>query len=176
MAGLTIRRACWPLLLLVPWVTGCPSASEPGIKPGPNLRIATLPDNVDTIVDQMVTLINKERAAHNIAPVQKSAALMALADEFAVRMIERDFFAHVDPDTGDGPLQRALKSGSIYLAVGENLAAGQTTPEAVVADWMASTEGHRETILSAQWSEIGVGVRTGGDYGIYWVVEFGNPP
>ncbi len=41
---------------------------------------------------------------------------------------------------------------------------------------MKSTEGHRENVLSPQWKEIGIAVRVGGEYGVYWVQEYGNPP
>ena len=47
--------------------------------------------------------------------------------------------------------------------------------EQVMAEWMSSAEGHSEIILGHQWHEIGISVRTGGRYGVYWVQEFGNP-
>jgi uncharacterized protein YkwD len=40
--------------------------------------------------------------------------------------------------------------------------------------WMGSP-AHRENILDPRWSEVGIGVRTGGEYSIYWVQEFGDP-
>jgi hypothetical protein len=43
-----------------------------------------------------------------------------------------------------------------YLRVGENIAAGYETPEAVVAAWMNSS-GHRANILSTGFREIGIG-------------------
>ena len=46
-------------------------------------------------------------------------------------MIERVFFDHVSPD-GVGPDQRALDAGYDWIAVGENIAAGSTTPRDVV--------------------------------------------
>lgn len=161
------------LLLLA----GCPAADNGGmIKPGANLKAATTPDNAESAADQIVNLVNAARAAHGLKPVHKSPVLTKLAEDFAARMIERGFFSHIDPDTGYGPGQRALRAGYLFLSVGENLAAGQTAPETVMDDWMASTEGHRENILSVQWNEVGAAVRTGGEYGVYWVLEFGNTP
>ncbi len=90
-------------------------------------------------------------------------------------MIEEGFFAHESED-GAGPGQRAINGGYVFLAIGENLAGGQSSPEQAMVDWMASTEGHRENILAHQWREIGIAVRTGGEFGVYWVQEFGNPP
>jgi uncharacterized protein YkwD len=58
--------------------------------------------------------------------------------------------------------------------VGENLAAGQPTPERAFTDWMNSPS-HRDNILDPRFTELGVGVRFGGEYGVYWVQEFGLP-
>ena len=60
-----------------------------------------------------------------------------------------------------------------WSSIGENLAAGYPTPEAVVAGWMASP-GHRANILSPNFSEIGIGLADGlAPYGTYWTQEFG---
>ena len=34
---------------------------------------------------------------------------------------------------------------------------------------------HRAIILDARWTEVGIAVRTGGEYAIYWVQEFATP-
>ena len=58
--------------------------------------------------------------------------------------------------------------------MGENIAAGYRSPEAVVEGWMAST-GHRENILSVRYTEIGVGVTLlpTGQFSAYWAQNFG---
>ncbi len=157
-------------------LAGCPAADSGGsVKGVNNLRTASAPENADVLADQVIALINQTRQQHNLNPLKKNAVLTKLAESYASRMIAGGFFGHNDPETGDGPLQRALQSGVLFLSVGENLAAGQTSPEAAIEDWMASNT-HQENILSAQWNEIGVAVRTGGEYGVYWVAEFGNAP
>jgi uncharacterized protein YkwD len=57
---------------------------------------------------------------------------------------------------------------------GENIAAGYSTPESVVAGWMASS-GHRANILNAGYRDLGVGIvqKSGSRYGYYWVQDFG---
>ena len=56
--------------------------------------------------------------------------------------------------------------------VAENIAAGQTTPEKVMDNWMKS-EGHRANILSTKFNQIGIGCyETGGVF--YWVQLFGT--
>jgi len=134
-----------------------------------------VPSQVVAWEEQIVQLVNLERTARGLAPLRVNPLLTWIAEQYACEMIERDFFAHVNPYTGEGPGDRAAKVGYVYAMLGENLAAGQQTPQEAMADWMESTEGHRENILHSAWEEIGVGVRLGGSYGIYWVQEFGKP-
>ncbi|NJK63738.1 MAG: CAP domain-containing protein [Synechococcaceae cyanobacterium SM2_3_1] len=71
------------------------------------------------------------------------------------------------------PVTRATAAGYAWIALGENIAQGQTAPEQVMQSWMAS-EGHRSNILNPVFEEIGVGdaiaPRTGNPY---WVQLFG---
>ncbi len=157
-------------------LAGCPAADNTGIvKPAYSLK-PVAPENSDAVADQLIALVNAVRVENGLKPVRKNPILMRLAEDYASRMIERKFFSHIDPETGYGPGQRALQANYLFLSVGENLGAVQTSPEAVMEDWMNSTEGHRENILSVQWDEVGAAVRVGGEYGVYWVLEFGNPP
>jgi len=65
-------------------------------------------------------------------------------------------------------------AGIGYSTAGENIAAGQSTRAAVMTAWMAST-GHRNNILSGSFTKLGVGVKQGGSYGIYWTQLFRAP-
>ena len=131
--------------------------------------------NEQELVVQVLKLVNEERGKIGIPPVALNSVLSRVADDYACLMIHEDFFSHRDPD-GYGPGERAIQGGYIFLRLGENLAAGQTTPEQAMEEWMSSEEGHRENILAPEWTEIGVAVRLGGEHGIYWVQEFGLPP
>ncbi|MEP0841840.1 MAG: CAP domain-containing protein [Phycisphaerae bacterium] len=183
-------RLLKPLLAGTLFLAGCPSASEfsggesivasmvvegaPTTQPGGNTPIT--PSNAEALNAKLIELVNLERTRRGLQPVTPNPKLMSLAEDYAEDMIRRNFFDHTDPD-GRGLGQRAIEHGYVpLLAVGENLAGGQNSPEWVMNDWMKSTEGHRENILSPQWTEIGVAVRIGGAHGIYWVQEFGNPP
>ncbi|GIK16993.1 MAG: hypothetical protein BroJett003_19570 [Planctomycetota bacterium] len=132
------------------------------------------PEDLDRMSGQLVQLTNLERASAGLPPVTRVEPLDRLAADYACRMIEEGFFAHHDPATGEGPGARAARVNYRYYFVGENLAAGQTSAAEVMREWLASPE-HREIILSSKWTEIGVGVRAGGIYGLYWVVEFAQP-
>ncbi|MBL8878320.1 MAG: CAP domain-containing protein [Phycisphaerales bacterium] len=123
---------------------------------------------------QVLMLVNRERSSRGLATLIENATLQGQAEEYACELIHYDYFAHENPVTGSTLGDRSLEFGYDYMVVGENLAAGQTTPERAVADWMNSP-GHRANILDERFTEIGIAVRIGGDYGIYWVQEFGRP-
>lgn len=130
--------------------------------------------NADSLRAEILLLVNQERAAAGLSPLRRNATLEAQAEQYACELIHYDFFAHDNPVTGSTLAVRAREFGYAYLYIGENLAGGQRTAAGVMEDWMNSP-GHRENILNPRFVELGVGVRTGGDYGIYWVQEFGEP-
>lgn len=61
--------------------------------------------------------------------------------------------------------------GISYRAAAENIAKGQTTPEAVVNAWWNS-EGHRKNMLNSSYTQIGVGYVSDGNY---WTQMFIRP-
>lgn len=134
-----------------------------------------VPTNEDVLVSRVIDLVNAERASRGLSILKPNPTLSGIANEYACEMIDGAFFAHTDPLTGEGPGERAVKAGYSFVSMGENLAAGQQTAEQAVQDWMNSTTGHRENILHPSWTEIGVAVRLGGEHGVYWVQEFGDP-
>jgi len=175
--GLLVGGAIWPLVLL----TGCydglsAGAQEAVAADGGSLSAkCTDPEEKDALVDQVVQLVNLVRASKGLAPVTHNPNLSSIADGYACHMIEKSFFAHYDPATGHGPSDRALLGKYAFLEIGENLAAGQENASEVVDVWMKS-DAHRAIILDPKWDEIGVGVQFGGEYGVYWVQEFGRTP
>jgi uncharacterized protein YkwD len=123
---------------------------------------------------RVLDLVNQERAREGLSALKRSAVLQAQADQYACEMIHYEFFAHVNPFTDSDLEDRADEFGYDWVMIGENLAAGQPTPDEAFESWMNSPD-HRENILRPGFTELGVGVRTGGPYGIYWVQEFGQP-
>ncbi len=176
----SIRVAFVISLSFVALAAGCGTGQEFPFTPvagyaTPDQEGCYVPDNEAELVEEVIRLVNEERAKHGLGPVTTNTTLASVAGGYACTMIAEEFFAHYHPDTGEGPGERATQAGYSYRAVGENLAAGQKTPSEVMRDWMNSTQGHRENILNPMWTHIGVAVRTGGPYGIYWVQEFGAP-
>lgn len=123
---------------------------------------------------RILELVNQERTRAGLAALAHNPVLEAQATQYACELIHYDYFSHINPFTGTELEDRTGEFGYVYAWIGENLAAGQPTPEEAFDGWMNSEE-HRDNILAPYFTELGVGVRTGGDYGIYWVQEFGTP-
>jgi uncharacterized protein YkwD len=120
-----------------------------------------------------VELTNAERQAAGLESLALSPRLSDAAQSYSQVLASGACFDHACggvPNFADR-IGQAGYTG--WTALGENIAAGYPTPEAVVAGWMASP-GHRANILSPNYAEIGVGVVSGGRYGTYWTQEFGS--
>lgn len=112
---------------------------------------------------QVLDLVNKERALKGAAPLSMDGDLLNAA---MLRSGEQAlFFSHTRPDGSDC----FSVSDKMY---GENIAAGQSTPAAVMDSWMHSA-GHRANILEASYTSIGIGCFTQGGV-LYWVQCFGT--
>ncbi|QMW05775.1 CAP domain-containing protein [Spirosoma foliorum] len=100
--------------------------------------------------------------------------LNTASDKFAVDLATYNYFSHTGRD-GSMPWDRMTREGYIWRAAGENIAAGYSTPQAVVAGWLAST-GHCQNIMSANFKNVGVGYgySASSTYKHYWVTDFGT--
>ncbi|MEI2583612.1 CAP domain-containing protein [Scytonema sp. PRP1] len=123
--------------------------------------------NNRTFEQQVFELTNQERAKNGLSPLKANAELNYAADKYAEEMSKRGVLSHTGPD-GSKPWDRAEAVGYEARMMGENIAAGQRTPEQVVKGWMDSP-GHRANILRSQYTDIGVGF-----YNNYWVQGFGS--
>jgi uncharacterized protein YkwD len=128
---------------------------------------------------RVLTLVNQRRAAGAdcgargvfvpAGPLTMNEALRCAARRHSLDMEQRGFFDHDNPD-GEAPDDRIERAGYVWSAWGENIAAGQPTPEIVMQDWMAS-DGHCANIMNPGFTEIGVGHYVGSK----WTQEFGRP-
>lgn len=125
----------------------------------------------------IISETNKQRQANGLKILSENKALDNAALAKAQDMFDKQYFEHVSP-SGVGPDGLAKKYGYDYIVIGENLILGVFSGDKeAVDDWMASP-GHRENILNARYTEIGVGVLKGAFEGrTVWigVQEFGLP-
>jgi len=116
---------------------------------------------------KVVDLTNQERAKNGLPALKVDTTLSKMAHEKSRDMSANNYFSHTSPTYGS-PFDMMKKYGISYSSAGENIAAGQKTPEEVVQAWMNS-EGHRANILNANYNYIGVGYVAQGNY---WTQEF----
>ena len=123
--------------------------------------------------DEVFRLVNAERVKNGLPEFKK---MQKLTDSATIRAWECIVdYNHKRPD-GQG-FETALTEQDIkFKSCGENIAAGQTTPQQVVEAWMNSP-GHRANILSEKFEYLGVGFYydkdgTGGSYRYFWAQNF----
>jgi uncharacterized protein YkwD len=106
--------------------------------------------------------------------LQSDTNLTRSARAHALDMAEQDYFMH-DSRDGRSPFDRMREAGFGGCAMGENIAAGQASPEVVVDGWRDSP-GHCANMLSPMFDRIGVGYRPapGQDTPHVWVQNFGG--
>ncbi len=132
--------------------------------PCQNTELTPSLENVALIRAAVLCLINRQRADHGEMPLHVNGDLEGAAEGHSAEMVAEDYFQHVSP-AGLTPVDRIEATGYIPSAldgyvIGENIAWGTltlSTPEAIVAAWMASPP-HRANILEAQYSDTGIGV------------------
>lgn len=106
-------------------------------------------------------LLNRERTRRGLHPLRYEARLELASQRHSDDLVERDFYGHENPD-GVDPHGRILATGypANNAIVGENIVLGEranSSPAEAVDAWMHSP-GHRENILRAAFTEVGVGV------------------
>ena len=144
-----------------------PTDNTPDTQPD-NGTTDTQPDeSAKSYVEQVVDLVNAERAKVNLPALTMSQEVNQAAQIRAVETTQS--FSHTRPN-GSSFSSVLTENGISYRRAGENIAWGQKTPEAVVNAWMNS-EGHRANILNANFTTIGVGYYLNGSTP-YWVQLF----
>lgn len=122
-------------------------------------------------VQEVIDLVNKERTAAGLEPLEAveeiTAAAMVRAQEVAA------LFSHTRPD--GTKYKTALEAQGVPIGyVGENVGGGYRSPAAVVEGWMKSS-GHKANILHEKYTQIGAGWYTNAAGRQFWVLLFVRP-
>ncbi|WP_064091643.1 SafA/ExsA family spore coat assembly protein [Rossellomorea aquimaris] len=125
---------------------------------------------VKSVERQVIDLTNQERQKAGLSALSLDWQLSRVARYKSRDMRDVGYFSHTSPTYGS-PFDMMKRFNIQYSSAGENIAAGQTSPEQVVREWMNSP-GHRKNILSGNYTRIGVGYAKGGSYGTYWTQMF----
>ncbi len=124
--------------------------------------------------DKVFELTNAERAKNGLAPFEKMDILKNVALTRAWELTVEYRADHTRPD-GTTCTGAFNENGIIYGGWGENIAAGQDSPESVVDAWMNSPS-HRAAILNKDYTYMGVGYyyieNDHQSYYHFWTQEF----
>lgn len=125
-------------------------------------------ETVQSEAEAVAALVNEARQSAGLTALQLDETLCAAAQARAEEIAQS--FSHTRPD-GTSCFTILKEFGISYRAVGENIAKGSQTPEAVMDGWMHS-EGHRANILNDAFTSIGVGYYVDGAGVAHWVQIF----
>jgi uncharacterized protein YkwD len=149
--------------------TGCGGVTSP-------------PVSNPTFEQAVIDLVNAQRLNNGgLPPLKRADPLDQAARYHAIDMAQDRYFYHDTYDRNPSrqlveicdTRQRLETYYANWLAMGENIAGGQESPQEAVVGWMGSS-GHRANILSTSAYEVGVGYYPGGVYGTVWVLDFGR--
>ncbi|KAK1948409.1 Uncharacterized protein P3T76_000698 [Phytophthora citrophthora] len=103
----------------------------------------------------------------SVVALQKTTIGNAVAHEITSATVIRELQMYSSTVCPNG--------GYKWSACAENVAAGQTTVDAVMTAWMVSS-GHRANILNVKYTMFGCGYayKSGTTYKHYWIQDFAN--
>ena len=120
---------------------------------------------------RVIDLTNAERKKKDLPPLKFNQVLCEVARGHSSNMVKQAKVEHnLD---GKTPYDRIKAAGYRYLLAGENLARADVTIEEVMEAWMAS-KSHRDNILDAEFTEIGVGL-VRDEQNTYYTQVFAKP-
>ncbi|MFI8306186.1 CAP domain-containing protein [Streptomyces sp. NPDC085927] len=151
--------------------TAAPKPTTAGPEPSASASspAATGAPEATGAIAKVVEIVNAERGKAGCSPVKVNTALTEAAQKHSEDMAASSNMSHTGSD-GSSPDDRITRAGYSWSTYGENVAYGYSTPEQVMAGWMASP-GHKENILNCAFKEIGVGLAQPGSY---WTQDFGT--
>ncbi len=135
-------------------------ANPDQLNPGQKINIPTKEQG--SVEQEVVTLVNAERAKEGLPALKEEWELSRVAKYKSQDMHDKKYFDHTSPTYGT-PFTMMKNFGITYKSAGENIAMGQRSAEEVVKAWMNSA-GHRANILNKNYTHIGVGYVKDGNY------------
>jgi uncharacterized protein YkwD len=118
---------------------------------------------------RMLELLNAERTRAGLRPLIADERVRAVARRHSEDMFRAGYFSHTAPN-GEGPAERIRDGGIVFSAAGENLAFAPTVE--VAHSGLMASPGHRQNILTPEFSRVGIGVISAGPYGRMFTQNF----
>jgi uncharacterized YkwD family protein len=143
--------------------------TAPAVKPGTTPTATTPAAGLTAAEQQMLDLVNAERAKAGLTPLKADPQLTKLARMKSQDMINRNYFSHQSPTYGS-PFDMMKTYGVTYRTAGENIAGNHSVQAAHTA--LMNSPGHRANILNPNFTHIGIGIQQGGNYGMMFTQMF----
>ena len=166
----TARLAAAALVALA-LIAGAGHRATPGASAAGD---CTIDATMDSEESAFLTLINNYRAQNGLGALKASYMLTRASAWKSKDLATNNYFAHDDLTRTWS--QRIRDCGYGFNTwLGENIAAGYTTAQAVFDGWKASP-GHNANMLGANYTALGIGryFVQGSTYGWYWTTDFGG--
>lgn len=141
-----------------------------------------LPPTQSAFEEELLARLNRVRADNALPPLRRHPGLLQSARFHARDMGEDNYFQYDTYDWINDQLTfvcrwdtRISRSYGPYTRLTESIAAGYTTPAAVLEAWLAHP-GHRANLLDPAVREVGIGYvfSSTAYYQHYWVLDFGR--
>jgi len=157
-----------PILITFLLLSACGGSTSggPGFTPPPIAGRPEAPSDVS-----FASLLNGVRISNGAESVIYDPNLGLAAQSHADDMLSQDYFSHVSLD-GSTFTDRAEAAGYDWVALGENIAQGQTSQTEVMDDW-TNSPGHHANNISTSFEDFGLG-RAGTGSDTRWVLMLGR--
>jgi len=136
-----------------------PSKPEQPAKPTTPTTPSAPAASLSAQEQQMVNLVNSERAKAGLKPLTVDTNLAKVARIKSQDMIDKGYFSHTSPTYGS-PFDMMKSFGITYRTAGENLALNSSVQKAHTA--LMNSQGHRANILNSSFTHIGIGIASKG--------------
>jgi uncharacterized protein YkwD len=118
--------------------------------------------DVSAAESHFLDLLNADRTAQGLQPLQADARLMEVARWRSEDMVARNFFGH---DIGGFTIARILRDRGIpFRLAGENIVSNTFDDSSTVAlaqEELMKSASHRANVLRADYNLVGVGIAIG---------------
>ena len=153
-------RPIAPMLFALLLATAAPAAA------------CRIPGDAAAFAQSTLAEINAARQSRGMEPLRLHPRLQEAAQAHACDSATRNRMGH-DGSDGRDLGRRATDAGYDYREIAENVAQGYPSPQAVTQGWLDSP-GHRRNILMRRAMDAGIGIATGPDGDLHWVLKLGH--
>jgi uncharacterized YkwD family protein len=159
-----------PTSTTIPAPTTTPTTSSTGTPSNtPSTPTIPLVSAITPEEQQMVDMINQERAAAGVAPLKVDLRLVSVGQAKADDMKANNYFDHTSPTYGS-PWAMMQQVGLTVGWAGENIAGNNSVSGAMAA--LMQSPDHKANILDPRFTHVGIGIAYGSAYGNLYVQEF----